>query len=425
MSFFQSLFNWGRGGWRWAGNGNAVESAAPFDYAPTESGASVTPAGALKLSAVWACVNLRSSTISSLPLHLRTPEKVHATDHPLYSVLRDSPNADMTASEFWEMQLASLDMWGNAYSVIERAARRVVALTPLRPERMTVERTKNGTIRYSYAENGTSKEYAEEDIFHLKGFTLDGLVGLSPLQYAAETVGGLMTANQAAAREFRNGLKVGGFLKTGAQTLTPDQREKLRSALGQFGLPENAGKWMILEAGMEPASSQGMKVNPADAQLLESRYFGIEEICRAFRVPPQLIGHTDKASSWASSLENTNLGFLMYSLRPTLVRIEQAITKQLLAPEDRAGYRAKFAVEGLLRGDSAARASFYNVMLQNGVFDRNYVRNLEDLPPVEGGDVLTVQLNLTTLDKIGAAIPADSAKQALMPWLKEDQQNEA
>ena len=418
MAFFQSLFNWGRGGWRPSGAGS--DAVAPFEYAHTESGSAVSPAGALKLSAVWACVNLRSATISSLPLHLRTPQKEHATDHPLYTVLHDSPNADMTSSEFWEMQLASLDMWGNAYSLIEREGRRVVSLGPLRPERMTVKRSESGAIRYLYRENGRDKEYSEDQIFHLKGFTLDGLVGLSPLQYAAETIGGLMSANQAASREFRNGLKVGGFLKTGEKTLTQDQRDRMRNALAKFGLAENAGKWMILEAGLEPTGAQGIKVNPVDAQLLESRYFGIEEVCRAFRVPPQLIGHTDKASSWASSLENTNLGFLMYSLRPTLVRIEQAITKQLLAPEERGQYRAKFAVEGLLRGDSAARASFYNVMLQNGVFSRNYARGLEDLPPVEGGDVLTVQLNLTTLDKIGQDDPSASAKLALMNWLKEE-----
>lgn len=419
MAFFQSLFNWGRGGWRPAGAGK--ESVGPFEYASTESGTSVTPAGSLKLSAVWACVSLRSATISSLPLHLRAPDKSLATDHPLYAVLHDSPNADMTASEFWEMQLASLDMWGNAYSLIEREGRRVVALTPLRPERMTVRRTDSGAIKYLYREDGKEVDYAEDRIFHLKGFTLDGLVGLSPLQYAAETVGGLMSANQAAAREFRNGLKVGGFLQTGAATLTKDQRDRLAENLARFGLPENAGKWMVLEAGMEPASSQGMKVNPADAQLLESRYFGIEEICRAFRVPPQLIGHTDKASSWASSLENTNLGFLTYSLRPTLVRIEQAITKQLLAPEDRKDFRPKFSVEGLLRADSAARGSFYREMLQLGVFTINHVLDLEDLPAVEGGDVRIVPMNMTTLDKLGEATPADSAKRALMTWLREEE----
>lgn len=418
MAFFDSLLNWTRG-WRRSPVGD--EAAPPFEYAHTESGVAVTPATALKLSAVWACVNLRSATISSLPLHLRAADRSHAVRHPLYAILHDSPNADMTASEFWEMQLASLDMWGNAYALIERnGAGGVVALNPLRPEKMTVKRTKSGAIRYAYWENGKEADYADERIFHLKGFTLDGLVGLSPIQYQAETMGGLMSANRAAAREFLNGLKVGGFLKVGNTTLKPEQRTALTKALAAFGLPENAGKWMVLEAGMEPASSQGMKVNPADAQLLESRYFGIEEVCRAFRVPPQLIGHTDKASSWASSLENTNLGFLTYSLRPTLVRIEQAISKQLLAPGERAEFRAKFAVEGLLRADSAARSTFYREMLHAGAFTINHVLGLEDLPPVEGGDVRLVPMNMTTLDKVGAEAPADSAKRALMDWLHEE-----
>lgn len=418
MAFFDSLLNWTRG-WRRSVGGE--ESAGPFEYAHTESGVAVTPATALKLSAVWACVSLRAATISSLPLHLRDDDKRHATKHPLYSILHDSPNADMTASEFWEMQLASLDLWGNAYAVIERnGAGSVVALDPLRPEKMTVKRSKSGAMRYVYCRDGKDVEYSQDRIFHLKGFTLDGLVGLSPVQYQAETMGGLLSANRAAAREFLNGLKVGGFLKVGEKTLKPEQRETLRAALARFGLPENAGKWMILEAGMEPASSAGMKVNPVDAQLLESRYFGIEEVCRAFRVPPQLIGHTDKASSWASSLENTNLGFLTYSLRPTLVRIEQAITRQLLSPAERLSYRPKFAVEGLLRADSAARAAFYREMLQNGVFTINYVLGLEDLPPVEGGDVRIVPMNMTTLDKVGVEAPADSAKRALMDWLREE-----
>lgn len=422
MAFFDSLLNWTRG-WRRSVVGEA--SVAPFEYAHTESGVSVTPATALKLSAVWACVSLRAATISSLPLHLRDDGKRHATRHPLYTILHDSPNADMTASEFWEMQLASLDLWGNAYAEIERnGVGQVVALNPLRPEKVTVKRAKSGALRYVYWRDGKEVEYPQERIFHLKGFTLDGLVGLSPVQYQAETMGGLLSANRAAAREFLNGLKVGGFLKVGSTTLKPDQRTKLSAALAKFGLPENAGKWMILEAGMEPASSQGMKVNPVDAQLLESRYFGIEEVCRAFRVPPQLIGHTDKASSWASSLENTNLGFLTYSLRPTLVRIEQAITRQLLAPGERGAYRPKFSVEGLLRADSAARSTFYREMLQNGVFTINHVLDLEDLPPVEGGDVRIVPMNMTTLDKVGAESPADSAKRALMDWLREETPHE-
>ena len=152
---------------------------------------------------------------------------------------------------------------------------------------------------------------------------------------------------------------------------------------------------------MDVAGSS-VRINPVDAQLLESRYFGIEEICRAFSTPPPLIGHTNKASSWASSMESINMGFLTYAVNPMLVRYEQTITRKLLNPAERSIYRPKFSVEGLLRADSAARAAFYNQMLQNVVMSRNEVRRLENLPPVDGGDVLTVQVNMTTLDKVGS-----------------------
>jgi HK97 family phage portal protein len=142
-------------------------------------------------------------------------------------------------------------------------------------------------------------------------------------------------------------------------------------------------------------------MNPQDAQLLESRYFGVEEICRTFKTPPQLIYHMDKASSWASSLEQMNLGYLTYSLRPTLVRIEQTVARKLLSVEDRAKYKPKFSVEGLLRADSAGRANFYSTLLQNGVMTRNEVRGLEDLPEHANADQLTVQLNLTPIDQLG------------------------
>lgn len=385
--------------------------AYPFDSHSTPSGSVVTADNALKLSAVWACVRLRSQTIASLPLHLRDSSKQHAVNHPLYRLLHDAPNADMCASEYWEGQIASLDLWGNGYTLIHRSAGKVIALEPLDPQKMRVKRADNGAILYVYDAHGKEgAEYSEDDILHLRGFTLDGLVGLSPIKYAAEVVGGQMDANKAAQNEWKNGLKVGGFIKTGERILQPEQREKVREGLAKFGLPENAGKWMVLEAGMEPADSKSIRINPHDAQLLESRYFGIEEICRAFGVPPQLIGHTDKASSWASSLEQTNMGFLTYSLRPTIVRIEQTISRKLLTPSERGQYKPKFAVEGLLRADSQSRASFYTQLLQNGVMSRNDVRALEDLPPVEGGDALTVQLNMTTLDKVGQE-QAEEAKE--------------
>ncbi|MEE6404731.1 phage portal protein, partial [Acinetobacter baumannii] len=224
---------------------------------------------------------------------------------------------------------------------------------------------------------------------------------LSAIQFFAQTIGMQFDANNQAQDWFKNGLKVGGFLETGEQTLTKEQRERLRNHLSEFSKPENAGKYMVLEAGMKLSGSNSIRINPVDAQLLESRYFGIEEICRAFGVPPQLIGHTNKASSWASSLEQTNRGFLTYSLNPQLVRYEQTITKRLFLPSEKYKYRPKFAVEGLLRADSATRSGFYTNMIQNGVMTRNEVRDLEDLAPLPGGDELMVQMQMVGLKDQG------------------------
>lgn len=355
----------------------------------------ITVENALKLSAVWACVNLRASTTASLPLHLRKGRDL-ATGESVYRILHDAPNADMTASEYWESQAAKVDLEGNAYSLIHTMGNRLTALEPL--QEMEPFRRKNGEIAYRI----NDEEFHADKILHLKGFTLDGVKGLSKLEYARQMIGGQLEANASAERMFRQSMKVGGFLKTGAQTLSDEQRARLRKGLAEFGKSENAGKYMVLEAGVEPVSGASMRISPADAQLIESRYFGIEEVCRFFGVPPQMIGHTDKASSWASSLEGMNRGFLQYSLRPDLVRFEQQINRKLLTPEQRAdGFRAKFSVEGLLRADYQQRIQGYASALQNGWMNRNEVRNLEDMPPIEnGGDDYTVQLNLVPVDQL-------------------------
>lgn len=376
--------------------------ANPFTTGSSPGGKPISAESALKLSAVWSCVRLRSQTIGSLPLHLRDSDKKIADQHPLYKILHEAPNADMTASEYWEATVASLDLWGNAYSLITRnVVGNVVALEVLNPEYMAVARSKSGEITYKYGEGYSKIKYSEDQILHIKGFTLDGLVGLSPIKYQMQAIGMQSEANDAAQQEFKNNLKIGGFLETGERVLSDDQRNRMRENLATFGKVENAGKWMVLEAGMKPASAGDIRINPQEAQLLESRYFGIEEICRAFNVPPQLIFQTDKASSWASSLEQMNLGFLTYSLTPVLVRIEQAITRKLLSPADRAKYKPKYSVEGILRADSAGRASFYSTMVNNGLMTRNEVRGLENLPAHAGADQLTVQLALTTIDQLG------------------------
>lgn len=391
----------------WFGGGhtrldkNSIIGATSFDT--TASGNPVDAETALKLSAVWACIRLRSQTIASLPLHLYDDNQNIAKDHSLYRILHDSPNADMTASEFWEAMIASLDLWGNAYALITRNKRGdVVALDVLNPERVRVSRSAEGDITYLYKDKATETKYLERDVLHIKGFTIDGLVGLSPIKYQARVMGAQIDANNAANHEFKNNLKAGGFVKTGEKVLTDVQRERLRNNLTDFSLPENAGKFLVLEAGMDVVGASSIRINPDDAQLLESRYFGIEEICRTFSTPPQLIYHSDKASSWASSLEGMKLGYLQFSLRPVLVRIEQTIVKKLLSPADRLKYKPKFSVEGLLRADTAGRTAFYTSALQNGWMTRNEIRALEDLPPVDGADSLTVQLNLTPLDQLGA-----------------------
>lgn len=396
---------WARFYDRWFSGAKRLDkgsTAEPFVSQSSGSGSSVDVEKSLKLSAVWACVRLRSQTIASLPLHLKDSDRKIAAKHDLYKIIHDAPNADMCSSEFWEAQIANLDLWGNAYSRINRIGGRVVSLDILDPQYMRVKRSDSGEIVYIYTKNNVDGgEYPESEILHFRGFTLDGLVGLSPISYQAKVMGLQIDANNAASKAFKNNLKAGGFLKTGDRVLNSDQRKLMRDALEDFGKPENAGKWMILEAGMEPANMSGAWINPHDAQLLESRYFGIEEICRAFGVPPQLVFSTDKSSSWASSAEQINQNFLTYSLNPMLKRIEQTISRKLLKPEERSKFYPIFSVEGLLRADSAGRASFYTALLQNGVMTRNEVRALENLPPVEGADQLTVQLNLTSIDKIG------------------------
>lgn len=378
--------------------------SAPFDSYASPGGSVVTPETSLKLSAVWACVRLRSETISTLPLHLYDSNKKIAKDHSLYRILHDVPNADMCASEFWQVQSACLDLWGNAYNLISRYSNgEVIALEPLFPNLMTPKRTREGLIQYHYTENGKTTIYSDDEILHFKGFTLDGLVGLSPIQFFAQTIGMQFDANGQAQDWFKNGLKVGGFLETGEKTLTDDQRKKLRNGLAEFGKTENAGKFMTLEAGMKVSSASNIRINPIDAQLLESRYFGIEEICRAYGVPPQLIGHTSKASSWASSLEQTNQGFLTYSLNPQLVRYEQTIARKLLLPQDKYKYRPKFSVDGLLRADVAKRSEYYVKMTQNGIMTRNEVRDLEDWAASDdpAANQLTVQMQMVPIGNQG------------------------
>ncbi|HBO3552223.1 TPA: phage portal protein [Pseudomonas aeruginosa] len=371
-------------------------------FGTSASGKNVTVDKALQLSTVWACVRLLSESVSTLPLKLyrRLPDgsREQAKDHPLFRLLCRTPNAEMTPQRFMLMVVASICLRGNAFVEKKMIGTRVVALVPLLPQYMRVKREDSGRLKYTYTENGVERVIPEKNLMHIRGFGLDGVCGMLPVTMGREIFGSAMSAEEAAAKVFAQGMQASGIL-SGDTTLTPKQREDLRASLTAFMGSQNAGKIMVAEAGLK---YQGITMNPEAAQMLESRSFNVEEMCRWFRVPPFMVGHMDKQSSWASSVEAQNLHFLTNSLRPLLVNIEQEITRCLIGEADADEFFAEFAVEGLLRADSTARAAWYNTALQNGWMSRNEVRRLENLPPIEGGDVFTVQSALVPLEQLGA-----------------------
>ena len=301
------------------------------------------------------------------------------------------------------MVVASICLRGNAFIEKKFIANRLVSLVPLLPQNMVVKRLTTGALEYKYTENGNERVIPVKNIMHIRGFGLDGVCGMMPMKTGRDVIGAAMAVEESAAKIFEQGLQSSGFLSA-ENALSDEQRERLRSYMAAFTGSKNAGKIMVLEGGLK---YQGVTMNPEDAQMLESRSFSIEEICRWFRVPPFMVGHTTKQSSWASSLEGMNLQFLTHTLRPLLVNIEQEIGRCLLDSDDEVF--AEFSVEGLLRADSAGRAAYYTSALQNGWMSRNDVRRLENMPPIEGGDIYTVQLNLTQLKNLESSNPAVQA----------------
>lgn len=373
---------------------NQITVAEYYDRRSSES--------ALGISATWACVNLLAGTIASLPLMVyRTvgERRTVAKDHPLYRLLHDSPNADQTAVDFWEFVQAAVELAGNAYAEKRTTGGRITSLVPIRPDKVTVRRLGDGDLEYRWSEDGKAFVRRSADMLHIRGFGGSPLGGASTLAICRSTFGGAMAVDDAAAKTFANGIRPSGVLSTD-KTLNSTQRPELERLLqDKFSGAMNAGRPMVLDNNMK---WQQLTLNPEDAQMLESRRFSVEEICRVFGVPPHMIGHTENSTSWGTGLEQQTLGFQKFTLRRRLKRIEQALEKQLLTPADRAAaVTIEFNLEGLLRGDSAARASFYQSGLNNGWMTINEVRALENLPPVEGGNVPRMQMQNVPITEAG------------------------
>lgn len=387
------------------------------------AGKSVTAQTMLQLSAVWSCVRLLSETVSTLPLGLYERDqrggKRPVSNHSLYALLHDQPHANLTAVEYWELVVCHVAMWGNHYSRISRnGAGSIVSLEPLWPEFMNdPDYDDDGNLVFVYNGADGREELTEDEVFHVKGFGVNGRVGLSVIGVARNSISVAIATEETAGKMFANGMQSSGFVQAD-KVLTKDQRDTFRASLKEFTGSNNAGKTLLLEGGF---TYQPLTMKPEDAQMLQTRAFNIEEICRWFRVPPWMIGHTEKSTTWGTGLEQQNIAFLTYSLRPYLSRIEQAVKRQLLTPGERTRYFAEFNLEGLLRADSAGRAALYSQMAQNGINTRNEIRGRENLPPLPGGDALTVQSNMIDLSALGQNTDDQQAKAALRAWLKEEE----
>lgn len=366
------------------------------------AGQQVNERSILQLSAVWACTRIIAETISTLPLGLfeRVGEgRRSASGHPIYSLIHSRPSADTTAAVFWEAMLVAMLLRGNGMAEKKMIGNRLVALEFLVPGRLSVGRDSKGNRRYRYTEKGgTQREIPEARIFRIPGFTLDGDWGVSVIEYGAQVFCSALASNTSANSTFEKGLAP-TVAFTMQQVLKKEQREEFRANLRAISGALNAGESPLLEGGMD---AKTIGINPKDAQLLESRAFSVEEICRWFRVPPFMVGHSEKSTSWGTGIEQQMIGFLTFTLRPWLTRIEQAINKDLLGPVDQLRFYSEFSIEGLLRADSAGRAAYLSTMVNNGLMTRDEGRAKENLP-LKGGnaDVLTVQTALIPIDQLG------------------------
>lgn len=396
-------------------------SKKPVNSEESDAGERVSADAMLQLQAAWRCCALISQTVSGLPLKVYKKtdgRRVSLPSEDINRIIGVQPNSYMSALKFWEMMMLGVLLWGNGYARKLMAGGRLVGLVPMRPECMTIA-LEGGELKYYYAENGEQKPFSQAEIFHIKGMSVDGIVGLSPISYARQSMGLARAADRAAGSAFKNGMRAGGVLKYD-KWLTKEQREDAReNVVGQFSGAMNAGGTMILEAGME---YQQVTMNPQDAELLATRKFQQEQIAGWYGVPAWLAGIANSGTSnWGTGLEQQNLGFLTYTLSAYINEIEAAIFNQLLTPAQRAaGCYAEFTLEGLLRMDSAGRAAYYSALGQNGVMDRNEMRAKENLDPRPGGDVLTVQSNLVPLDQLGKVDSTSALKNALQNLLREE-----
>ena len=399
----------------------AADAGYSFLFGRTTSGKPVNERTAMQTTAVYACVRILAEAVASLPLHVYEYQddggKKLVHDHPLYYLLHDEPNPEMTSFVFRETLMSHLLIWGNAYAqIIRDGAGRVLGLYPLLPDKMEVQRDDKGNIYYVYSrnsdENPTFKEYGNiklkaEDVLHIPGLGFDGLIGYSPIAMAKNAVGMTLACEEYGASFFANGANPGGVLEHPGVLKDPSKvRESWNSV---YRGVSNAHKIAVLEEGMK---YQQIGIPPEEAQFLETRKFQINEIARLYRIPPHMVGDLDKSSF--SNIEQQSLEFVKYTLDPWVIRWEQSLQRSLLLPGEKGKYFIKLNVDGLLRGDYQSRMNGYAVGRQNGWFSANDIREMENMNPIpdeEGGSLYLINGAMTKLADAGAFAKTDTGQQ--------------
>ena len=384
-------------------------SGYSFMLGSSASGKAVNERSAMQITAVYSCVRILSEAVASLPLHLykyTDTGTAKATDHLLYFLLHDEPNPEMTSFVFRETLMTHLLLWGNAYAqIIHNGKGEVLALYPLMPDRMNVDRDESGEIVYEYMvsqedapiNSGSTVKLSPSEVLHIPGLGFDGTIGYSPIAMAKNAIGLAIATEEYGSKFFANGATPSGILEFPGTVKEPERvRESWNKGFGG----ENKHKVAILEQGMKYTP---ISISPNEAQFLETRKFQIDEIARIFRVPPHMIGDLEKSSF--SNIEQQSLEFVKYTLDPWVVRWEQSIKRTLLLPDEKGSYFAKFNVDGLLRGDYQSRMNGYATARQNGWMSANDIRSLEQqdlIPDEEGGNLYLINGNMLPLKQAGS-----------------------
>lgn len=347
---------------------------------------------AMQLSAVWASARLLSEAVAGLPLYIHDGQG-NSVKSDVADVFQGKVNQYQTRFEFMETMMLNLVMRGNCYALKQYSGTRLVGLLPLMASQVETRLLLDGTVVHVYYGDEDVKVYSADSVWHVRLFG-NGIVGLSPLGYARNTIGIALAGERRASQVFQNGGKPSGVLMLD-KLLTPDQREQVRREFNELR-EGNSDRLMVLEAKMDYKT---ISMSPEDIQLLESRRFQIEDLARFFGVPSVLINDTTGSTTWGSGIEQLVQGFYKLNLRPYLERFEASIKYNLLAPGLRNRTIVEFDFDALLRGDRAARAEARQKELNSGQITPNEARAEEGRAPLPGGDVLMVNSTMIPISQ--------------------------